>query len=130
MSEFDYTRPLATAQRLIKRFGRSISLQGVSTELANPSNPLAGPVAPPPPIVGIPATFVPPSSLQVLGFSARMTELFANCEQICIVAPIDNTDFSSMKFLYDSGKRWKISLIEKLKPGDLTVLYFIGINSP
>lgn len=127
----DYNRALATAQRLIRQSGRLVAMQGVKTGPAAPDNPLAGPAAPPAPLTGIPATFVQPSSLQSLGASATLQKLFAECEQVAIVAPVTNDDYTAMKFLIDTdGITWKIERVEKLKPGMVTILYFIGVKLP
>lgn len=132
MSAFDYSRPLATAQRLIARYGRLVALQGVSAGPADANNPLAGPAAAPDPVTGVPAAFVEPSSLRALGISAQLQTLFANCSQIALVAPVSGVpDFLDMKFLIDSDNSvWKINAIDTLKPGETIVLYFIGVAKP
>jgi hypothetical protein len=132
MSAFDYSRPLATAQRLVARFGRLVALQGVSAGPADANNPLAGPAPAPDPISGIPAAFVEPVGLRSLGLSAQLQALFKNSTQIAIVAPVSGTpDFLDMKFLIDSDNSiWKINAIETLKPGETIVLYFIGVARP
>jgi len=130
MSAYDYSKPLATAQRLIARYGRAIELQGASTGPADPSKPLGdrAPVAAPVAVVG---AFVQPSSLNALGFGVSVVELFGSCSQIALVAPVNKgDDYSDMKFLYDNGVRWKIEHIETLKPGPIVVLHFIGVKLP
>lgn len=132
MTAFDYSRVLATAQRLVARYGRLVALQGVSAGPADPNNPLAGPAAPPAPVSGIPAAFVEPAGLRALGISAQMATLFANSTQIAVVAPVSGTpDFTDMKFLTDSDNSvWKINVIDMLKPGETILLYFIGVSRP
>lgn len=131
MTAFDYSRPLATAQRLIERFGRRVTLQGVSDGPSDPNNPLGSPAAAPAPVAGIPATFVQPSSLNTLGFGARITELFADATQVAIIAPVSGIDLDEVRFLIDNdGTKWKVTYIEKLKPGETTILYFIGVARP
>lgn len=132
MTAFDYSRPLATAQRLVARFGRVIGLQGVTAGPADADNPLAGPAAPPEPLTGIPAAFVDPLSLRALGLSATVQGLFANSKQIALIAPVSGLpDFTDMKFLIDSDNSvWKIDLIETMKPAETIVLYFIGVSRP
>lgn len=132
MSTYDYSRPLATAQRLIARFGRVVALQGVSTGPADPSKPLRGPAPPPAPITGIPAAFVQPSSLNTLGFGANIIELFAACSQIALISPIgSHSTFDGMKFLIDyDNSVWAIKHIETLKPGETVILHFIGVARP
>lgn len=130
--QYDYARGLAMAQRLVARYGRLIGLQGVSAGPADANNPLAGPAAPPDALTGIPAAFVEPSSLQSLGINATVAALFANCTQIALVAPISGMpDFSGMKFLIDTDALvWKIDQISTFKPGDVILLYYIGVSRP
>jgi hypothetical protein len=132
MNAYDYSRAVATAQRLIARYGRLVALQGVSAGPADANNPLAGPAAAPDPIQGVPAAFVDPASLRGLGISARMSALFADCTQIALVAPVSGLPgFGDMKFLTDSdNSEWKINVIDTLKPGETVVLYFIGVVQP
>lgn len=130
--QFDYSRALAMAQRLVARYGRLIGLQGVSAGPADANNPLAGPAPAPDPLTGIRAAFVEPSGLSSLGIDAALVGLFANCTQIAIVAPVSGMpDFSDMKFLIDTDtKVWKIERISTFKPGDVTLLYYIGVSRP
>lgn len=130
MAKYDYSRPLATARRLIERFGRPISLQGVQGGPADHADPLGGPAAAPVPIVGIYAAFVQPSSLQLLGISAKVQELFANCTQIAIIADNGKNNFLDAKYLIDNSDTWMVERVEQLKPGDTSILYFIGVVSP
>lgn len=133
MAAFDYSRALATARRLVERYGRAVALQGVSNGPADPAHPLAGPAAPPAPETGIWAAFVQPSSLQALGFGIVNKALFSDSEQVAIIAPKGSNDYSEMKFLYDShdnDRKWIVTAIEIFKPGDTVLLHFIGVKSP
>jgi hypothetical protein len=133
MIAYDYSRPLASARRMIERFGRPVALQSVSEGPADPAQPLAGPAAPPAPVTGVWAAFVQPSSLQALGLGVNVTKLFATSEQIALIAPKDDYAYSDMKFLYDvndNNRKWVITHIEVFKPGDTVVLHFIGVKSP
>lgn len=132
MSAYDYSRVLATAQRLVARYGRLVALQGVSAGPEDPDNPLAGPAAAPDPLTGIPAAFVDPSSLSTLGMNAALVTLFATSTEIAIVAPVSGLpDFMDMKTLIDSdGTVKKIDRISKLQPADVILLYYIGVSRP
>jgi hypothetical protein len=132
MSAFDYSRPLATARRLIARFGRVVAFQAVTEGPADPDNPLAGPAAPPDPVPGVPAVFVEPSGLKSLGADDVIIELTAKSKQIAIVAQLSGLpDLSSMSFIIDNdNSTWKIDTVSTLKPGDTIILYFFGISRP
>lgn len=127
----DYARSLATAQRLIRQSGRLVGLREAATGAANPDNPLAGPDANPAPDTGIPAVFVSTSSLSTLGATTRIQQMLANSDKISIIAPISNKDYKDYRYLIDTdGIEWIIDVIEELKPGNVAVLYFVGISLP
>ena len=94
-------------------------------------DPLAGPAAPLGAVAGIPATFVYPSGLVNLGASSIIAGLFIGCEQIAMIAGDGVNDFAQFDTLNDSdGSVWKIERVETLKPGDVAILYYIGIKRP
>lgn len=127
----NYPRALATAQRLIAGAGRPVMFLDGGTDLADPSRPLLGPASPElEPIGPLPAVFVPPSSLQQLGMSATTIALFKEYSQIAIIAYDGANDLSDMIWLIDDNVKWKIGQVEKLQPGPLTLLYFVGVNLP
>lgn len=132
MTAYDYSRVLATARRLVTRYGRVVALQGVSAGPADANNPLAGPAPAPDPVTDVPAAFVDPSSLASLGMNKTLVALFAKSAEIAIVAPVSGLpDFSDMKFLIETdGTVKKIDQISKLQPADVILLYYIGVSRP
>lgn len=129
----DYSRQIATALRMISAKGRRVAFLTTTSGPANPAQPLSGPAAPATSldVENVPAVFVQPSSLQALGFGARVTELFAACTEIAILPAFGGKDFTKYKFMKDyDGSTWKIEYAEKLQPAEQPILYFVGVRRP
>lgn len=125
----DYSRQIATAQRLIAAKGRPVGFFSRATQPANPLRPLDGPAAPVVEVEGVPAVFVSPGA--ALGFGVRNADLFGACSQIAIIAADGEHDFSLYKMMEDfDGSEWKVNHTEKLQPAEEPILYFIGVSRP
>lgn len=124
----DYVRAQQTARRLIGDAGRSISIVklGGLVDL----NDLLGDKTADDIIPDIKAAFVDPSSNTALGFSIQRRELFAASEAICLIAHDGTNDLREFDRIIDNGKTLVIDHVEALAPGDLTILYFVGVKSP
>lgn len=60
------------------------------------------------------------------GMSTEVSDLLHRSEQIVIVST--STDLSDFNTLVDTDTiRWKITGTEHLKPGTVSLLYFIGV---
>lgn len=123
----NYDRIAQTAQRLVAKNGRSITLVKLNATSADPDKPWRGaedPRGDDAEELVVPAVFVGPTAL---GFAATSQDLFKGCSQICIVAT--TADLIGFNEVLDAdGKRWKIAHIEKLKPAQTTLLYYIGVK--
>lgn len=125
----DYEKLKATAARLIKDSGRSVSfiafdetVDDASTPWKN-STPRTGGTS-----VSLNAVFVPPTSLQELGANVQVQRLALTVEQILIVEPGTN-DLKDYKEIDDGGTRYSIEFIEILKPGDTVLLAYVGVKT-
>lgn len=128
---YDYTRVVATATRLIAKFGRTVEFVKFVDGAVDADNPLADSSSVPYTVPGVSAAFVYPSGVQSLGIRGEKAALFQTCEQIALVAGDGANDFLSFDILRDSdGSDWKISQTDELKPGDVSLLYYIGVNRP
>ena len=78
--------------------------------------------------LSIDAAFVPPSGASQLGLSTEVTDLLRRSEQILIVSPGTTVDLRGYNELIDNGVRYKVDMMETLKPGDDIVLNFIGVS--
>ena len=129
MAKYEYSRPQATAFRMIERFGKSITLTE-PINVPDPADPLGAPIGDDITYDAV-AVFVQPSSQQRLGASASFINVAADAELTCIAAPVDVEDnLSACQFMDDGNGEWKISHIEVLKPADDIVLYYLAFNRP
>jgi hypothetical protein len=61
--------------------------------------------------------------------STHDNDLVKRSEQIFIITPVagEALDYSDMTELVDGGEPYRIVGVEKLRPADVTLLYFIGV---
>jgi len=74
---------------------------------------------------------VPISSASSLGIRAEAVELYKDTQSVFISEPGEDTpeDFDQYQIVTDGSQEFKITFIEKLKPADLTLLYYIGVRA-
>lgn len=127
----DYATNLATAKRLITKFGRQVTLRKLDATSTNPSEPWLGAADPAATAttVTVYAAAAPPSSLSALGFRAEQNDLLKSVSEILIAEPgeVDPEKLETYNTILDNGSEYKILFIEKLRPASLTLLYFIGV---
>ena len=130
----DYTNIATTAKRLVDKFGRSVTFRRLDrTTLDDAAKPWRGTATPRTTLdatVTAIAVIVPPSSASRLGLTTRDNELIKRSEQIMIVAlgATSTDDLSTFDEVLDGTQLWKITTVETLKPGDTTLLYFVGVK--
>lgn len=126
---YDYAPKVAFANKMIDKYGRSVVFVQVASDI-DPTDPLAGPVSVPVVSDVVKAAFVYPSGLLQLGMSTTNAQLFKNCEQIAIVGN-HGIDYAAQTFLNDTdGMVWKVDVVQEFKPGDTSVLYYVGVIKP
>ena len=113
----DLSPQIATAQRLISRYGRPVTLEKLG--------PSSGGKATVSDALQVDAVFVGPSSL---GFEARSSALVRRAEQIALVAPGADVKLDGYERLQDDGTAWAIVGVEVLRPGDQTVLGYLSVK--
>lgn len=125
----DYVKLAATATRLIKANGRLITLQKLSATPADATKPWNGPAAPTVAVqvTNVGAVFVPPGG-SGLGRSVVDDELIKRCDQIALVAPVEEGLETMSRILDTDGQTWKIEWVQVLKPAAKTLLYVIGVK--
>ena len=127
----DYVRAIATAQRLIKDAGRSVTLQQFSSTSKDPEKPWKGAEKPrgePSATLALDAVFVEPSSAVRLGLLATDDDLVKRSEQIAMCAPGATTDVRAYQAMVDGSSTYKIMGARVLRPGEEIVLAFIGVR--
>jgi len=128
-----YASKAATALRLINKRGSSIELIKLDETAANSARPWKGPPLTPTegtlPLKGV---FVPPNTVRQFGLSAlglgtQLEDMISMSEQVIIVAQ-GEVDIREYTEVLDSGSRWGIFASQVLKPGDVTLLGFLGVR--
>jgi hypothetical protein len=129
----DYARARASAVRGIRGSGRTVSLARLPSTAGTPGKPLHGPAEPDEEnpidrIDGLYATFVD-MGMGTLGIDAVSLDLFKNCDKVALVEPPENgAELIDYHVLIDGAQHWFIRRIQELKPGDTTILYYVGVS--
>lgn len=80
-------------------------------------------------VPGVFACFVEPAGLKSLGISTKQNGLWKDSAQIALVGSDGINDLTTFDTITDSdGSTWKIDHTEKFRPGDTTLLYFVGVK--
>ena len=128
----DYVRMAQTASRLIANNGRAIQFFKFN-EIPNDSNqPWKGPAISGEPTLKLTGVFVPPNTVREFGLSAlgegtRFEDLITFSQQVIIVAQGEN-DLQKYTTVIDRDERWGIVGLQVLRPGNTTVLGFVGVR--
>lgn len=124
----NYTKLLATVERLIANAGRVVTFEQLDDEAIDSSKPWRGPGEPTALLVDDnPAVFVPPSGFD-FGKELVQDELLARCEQVCLTAPSTVLDLNNCTCVVDGGVRWAVVWAQELKPADVSLLFAIGVK--
>ena len=117
---------IALALRLIAKHGRDVTFQVINSTPADADKPWRGTATPPTQIGPLKAVFVPFRGFE---FGSEFTDnaLFKEVEQICMVAG-GQGNLETTHLITDSGKEYKIEWVQKLRPGDQTILYAFGVD--
>ena len=122
----DHQRFIALALRLIAKHGRNVTFKVISSTPADATKPWRGTATPPTLIGPLKAVFVPFRGFE-FGSVFNDTALFKEVEQICLVAG-GQGDLETTHLITDSGKDYKVEWVQRLRPGDQTVLYAFGVD--
>ena len=122
----DHSKFIALALRLIAKHGRDVTFKVISSTPADADKPWRGTATPPTPIGPLKAVFVPFRGFE---FGSEFTDnaLFKEVEQICLCAG-GQADLETMHIVTDTSKDYKIEWVQRLRPGDQTVLYAFGVG--
>ena len=117
---------IALALRLIAKHGRNVTFKVINSTPADADKPWRGTATPPTQIGPLKAVFVPFRGFE---FGSEFTDnaLFKEVEQICMVAG-GQGNLETTHLITDSGKDYKVEWVQRLRPGDQTVLYAFGVS--
>jgi len=121
---FDYSKALELAQKAVRNYGRTISLVelGVATDETKPWSSPVGTET----LKEASGLFVEPGAASKLGLNVDLTDFLKRSKQICVVATSE--DLRKYHQIKDGNQYWTITGMSALKPGDLAVLWFIGVG--
>lgn len=120
MTAFDYSRPLATANRLIERFGQTGAIRRLGAATGPKHNPTPG----------APTNHV--ARFAILDFTAREIDgsRVLESDRKALVSPVGLAiDPTTSDTLVDAGgASWKIVGVETLRPAETTVLITLQVR--
>lgn len=122
----DHSKFIATALRLIAKHGRDISFEVISPTPQDNERPWRGTVSAPATIGPLKAAFVP---FRGFTFGSEYTDnqLFKDCDEVCLVAG-GQGELENAHMLIDNSKHFKIEWVQRLRPGEQTILYALGVT--
>lgn len=112
--------------------GRAVTFNKFDTTPDDAGDPGAGtadPRANPDETAILQAAFVQPDSAQELGMRTDDEDLLKRTSEIAIVqpGPTGTFDLSAATEVLDGGVRRRVTFVEKLQPGPIILLYFVGM---
>jgi hypothetical protein len=123
----DYAGILEDVIALIADTGRSTTFQTLSGVPVDSTKPWKGAGAPTvlSSLTTI-ATFVPPAGVD-FGKSLISEEMLSRVEQVCLVAPSASYAIGGSHAVLDGSVRWRVAWAQELKPGDVSMLFALGL---
>lgn len=116
----NYASILSLVQRLLQANGKSISLTkyaSASTRVGSLTTPTT---------ITVYAVEVPPSSLTNLGMSIQQVDFTKSFERTFIATPHASEDLETFNVFTEGGVVYKLKTIDRLRPADTTLLYYLG----
>lgn len=122
----DHQKFIDVATRLIAKHGRDVNFLTVSAQPVDATKPWKGTATADTTVGPVKAAFVPFRGFE-FGSIFTDSELFKGVEQICLVSAA-TPNLETAHKISDSGKEYKIEWIQRLRPGDQTILYAFGVD--
>ena len=128
----DYVQLAATAKALVDANGRQITIIRFDQTPADADKPWNGPSDPdasPDATATVVGCFVSTDE-RVFGGLTLDDDLLKRTSEVCLVAPGTVSppfDLLTANEIIDGSVHKKISFVQSLKPGAVTLLYFIGV---
>lgn len=120
MAAFEYAKPLATANRLIERYGQLGAIRRPGSNTGLPYNP----------IIGTPTN--DPARFVVVGWAAKDIDgtRIKAADKKALVAPgtLPADPTTSDLLVEANGTPWKIVGVETLRPAETTLLYTLQVR--
>lgn len=125
----NYTRLAKDASRLIQSNGRKITFVKLNKTPADENRPWNGPSVNDDGETNLvlSGVFVPPNAVRQLGEGTEFRDLVTFSEQIIITAQGEN-DLREFTSVIDRDDRWGIVDLQVLRPGDVSLIAFVGVR--
>lgn len=128
----DYVKLAATATRLIRANGTTVTLNALSTAAADPTKPWRGPVDQRAPFAGsvqLKAVRMGTSKTQLgsLGTLIKKDDIPDSVTELWLVEP-GTVDLSDYDELVVGGVTEQLQLAVKVKPADVVLLWVLGTS--
>lgn len=130
MAGIDYESLALVVRQLLADNGRVVTLNQLNNVPANPAQPwrnVSTDVRTAVATLEVSAVFVEPSSLDTLGKDYVSPEFLKRIEQLAFVSTDTRLDDFDEMVDFD-GTRWNIVEMTELRPGQKSMLYFIGVK--
>lgn len=128
----DYTTIADRAAELVAEYGRSMTAVKFDKVAVDSNKPWEG--AADARSTGV-STVITGISVSIsdglkLGITTQDSDLSKNSDEILIVAlgSASAIDLSLYNEIIDQSINWKITVVEKLKPANMVLLYFVGVK--
>lgn len=134
MSRKDYSGTIATALRLITKFGTAVSFIEYDQDVDDEEKPWDGPTDPidDGTSVTLQCVFVPPAKVRAYGITTLASDydidgLFNKYDRIGMVAPEGN-DMSRFSAVVIDSVRFGMDRLAVLEPADTPIIAFVGVK--
>jgi hypothetical protein len=124
----DYNAKAALVASKIQQYGREVTFLKLDKTVADATKPWRGATDPIGNAEELPVSIVSvdPTSLSSLGNSRKLQEMIKTSREI-MMAPATGA-LEDFDMVQDGIDRFRITGVEKLKPGNVTLLYYVGVE--
>lgn len=127
----DYVRLKATAERLMAKNGRQLTLHRLEKTSDDALKPWRGTSDPRPgDVLTVYGVFVKPASLAHLGYVAGLDDFRIMEDDFVMLSPegIIDTEIETYNEVVDDNRQWRIDSLQRLKPGPTIMLYLLRLK--
>lgn len=133
---YDYTKVRNTAERLVNRFGRRVTLVRPTEVKENTNRPWKGPSTDadenPEFTFEVPCIQLLPNQVRIFGLAAlgesQMLDGLISMSEYVYVVFQGETDLRQFTFVRDGGVDYQIEATQALRPANITLLGYIGVR--
>lgn len=126
---FDYSELLAVSKELVDEFGRTMQFRTLDNTPDDSAKPWLGNDEARSEGNSFNAIAVNlPASGGGMGFVTNESDLLRMSSAMIILAPVDGQDPMLVEEVIDQGCAMRVTMIERLQPGDTILLYIIGVK--